>query len=368
MATAATAQAYTNNPLSSKTTGILVKNYYVDNIYYQEVIGTLDGGMYKRRKMGDTWSSWVQMATTSDNVASATKLATGRTLKVNLASTAASTAFNGTANITDIGVAGALSIANGGTGSTTAAAARTALGITPANIGAATSSHTHSYLPLSGGTVTGAIIINNNNSSGQISLFEDGEGGTLTIKSKNGTYQYHVDAYADEYIRMHTADLNPNGAYKQISWNGKTGELIADAVYGAVWNDYAEYRDQNEPLIAGHIAYCDDNGKLKYTTKRLQKFEGVISDTFGFAIGETDECKTPLAVSGRVLVYCDPEDDFHSGDCVCAGPNGIAYRMTREEIMMYPDRIVGVVSEIPTYERWGSGDVEVNGRIWIKVK
>lgn len=139
-------------------------------------------------------------------------------------------------------------------------------------------------------------------------------------------------------------------------------------LYGAAWNDYAEFRDQNAPLIAGYIAYCDDDGKLKYTTERLQKFEGVVSDTFGFAIGKTDECKTPLAVSGRVLVYCDPEDHFHSGDCVCAGPDGKAYRMTREEVTMYPDRIVGVVSEIPTYERWGTGNVEVNGRIWIKVK
>lgn len=150
--------------------------------------------------------------------------------------------------------------------------------------------------------------------------------------------------------------------------NYSASTVYAGAIYGAVWNDYAEFRDQNEPLTAGYIAYCDDDGKLKYTTERLQKFEGVVSDTFGFAIGETDECKTPLAVSGRALVYCDPEDHFHSGDCVCAGPDGKAYRMTREEIAMYPDRIVGVVSEIPTYERWGSGDVEVNGRIWIKVK
>lgn len=94
----------------------------------------------------------------------------------------------------------------------------------------------------------------------------------------------------------------------------------------------------------------------------------MVSDTFGFSIGETDECKTPLAVSGRVLVYCDPEDHFHAGDCVCAGPNGIAYRMTREEIIEFPDRIVGIVSEIPTYETWGTGNVAVDGRIWIKVR
>lgn len=43
-------------------------------------------------------------------------------------------------------------------------------------------------------------------------------------------------------------------------------------------------------------------------------------------------------------------------------------KMTREEICEWPDRIVGIVSEIPEYERWGSGNVEVNDRIWIKVK
>jgi hypothetical protein len=42
--------------------------------------------------------------------------------------------------------------------------------------------------------------------------------------------------------------------------------------------------------------------------------------------------------------------------------------MTREEITYYPDRIVGVVSEIPDYEVWGTGNVNVDNRIWIKVK
>lgn len=46
---------------------------------------------------------------------------------------------------------GTCPVAYGGTGATDAATART-------NIGAAASSHTHSYLPLSGGTMTGSII------------------------------------------------------------------------------------------------------------------------------------------------------------------------------------------------------------------
>lgn len=139
-------------------------------------------------------------------------------------------------------------------------------------------------------------------------------------------------------------------------------------LYGACWNDYAEYRNQIEEIKPGYITYSEDDGKLRLTTERLQAFEGIVSDTFGYAIGETEENKTPLAVSGRALVYCNPDDDFHSGDCVCAGPGGLAYRMTREEIVTFPDRIVGIVSEIPAYETWGTGNVNVNGRIWVKVR
>ena len=183
--------------------------------------------------------------------------------------------------------------------------------------------------------------------------------GTIQINAaSNGSYATSLSLEVQK---------NSSTAYS-ATLSASDGTWNATKVTGAVWNDYAEYRDQLETIEPGYIVYSEDDGKLRLTTKKLQKFEGVVSDTFGFAIGETDNCKTPLAVSGRVLVYANPEDEFHSGDSVCAGPNGLAYRMTREEIMMYPDRIVGVVSEIPTYETWGTGNVAVNGRIWIKVK
>ena len=57
----------------------------------------------------------------ANTTGSADTLGTGRTLKVDLTSTSASTAFDGSANITDIGVSGTLPVANGGTGLTSLA-------------------------------------------------------------------------------------------------------------------------------------------------------------------------------------------------------------------------------------------------------
>jgi len=148
---------------------------------------------------------------------------------------------------------------------------------------------------------------------------------------------------------------------------GVSKNIYGDKVYGSVWNDYAEYRVPGEENIEpGRVVYSGDDGKLHLTTGKLQFFEGVVSDTFGFAIGETSEATIPLAVAGRVLVYTDEE--LHAGNVVCAGPNGKVCKMTREEIAKYPDRIVGIVSEIPTYDTWGEKNIAVNNRIWIRIR
>lgn len=150
--------------------------------------------------------------------------------------------------------------------------------------------------------------------------------------------------------------------------------IEGNAVTGAVWNDYAECR-QAETQEAGYVLYETGFDDLKKTTERLQHFAGVSSDTWGFSQGETEKAKTPIAVAGRVLVYTyQDRNNYKPGDCVCAAPGGTVDIMTREEVIEYPDRIVGTVSCVPTYEEWGGGEgadrdpVKVNGRIWIKVK
>ena len=402
------------------------------------------------------------------NAATTTSLATGRTLKVALGSTSASTAFNGTANVHDIGVSGTLGAANGGTGNTSYTASRliyssSATKLSSSNVTisgynltsvttaadsiaykvgnsngtvslyAATNRGLYDntlggwliYLRASDstlrtsralyvdGTVTASNTITINRSTsiannysaklnftvtqtdnsisatGYIACFDDLDansyGVNMIVNATSGLYLTagegaagYLSTYpstgedvhicADSAIYFHT-NCNTTTNSTTSCYITTAGYIYGARVYGAVWNDYAEYRSQFENISAGRVAYCKNDGKLRITTERLQKFEGIVSDTFGFAIGETDNAKTPLAVSGRVLVYTyEPRDTFNSGDCVCAAPNGTVSKMSREEIVAYPDRIVGIVSEIPEYETWGTGEVPVNGRIWIKVK
>ena len=162
---------------------------------------------------------------------------------------------------------------------------------------------------------------------------------------------------------VHAGALDNTGIY--IDWSQGIDKAI---LMGAAWNDYAEYRNQVEAIPAGYCVASQDDGKVYKTTEKFQACDGIVSDTYGFSIGQTENSQTPLAVSGRVLAYCAGDiADYHAGDTVCAGPEGKIYKMTREEIREWPDRIVGVVSEIPTYDYW-NGTIPTKGRIWIKVK
>jgi len=149
------------------------------------------------------------------------------------------------------------------------------------------------------------------------------------------------------------------------------GTLTCDGkLYGAVWNDYAEYRQANstEP---GRVVIENGNDTLTLSTARLQPGAEIISDTFGFAIGQTDSAKTPIATSGRVLAYpyesCE-EFKANIGKPVCSGPNGTVSIMTQEEYEKYGYCAIGTISAVPDYEEWGSDSVAVNGRVWIRVR
>lgn len=153
-------------------------------------------------------------------------------------------------------------------------------------------------------------------------------------------------------------------------FNIANGSGTASQWYGAVWNDYAEYRE-SDTTQPGRCIIENGDDTLKLSTERLQRGAEIVSDTFGFAIGETDTCKTPIAASGRVLAYgYEDREQFksHIGYPVCSGPNGTVSIMTDEEEEKYPSRIIGYISAVPDYEIWGTGNVKVDGRIWIRIK
>lgn len=188
--------------------------------------------------------------------------------------------------------------------------------------------------------------------------------GGLTIPSHNGSWGMATLYGTDNLYFVYGSDVNYSAGTNNTTniTFGSGGQ-----VYGAVWNDYAEYR-QASTKEPGRCVVEKGDDTLELSTARLLPGANIVSDTFGFAIGETKNCTTPIAVSGRVLAYpYEPRNQFKAGDAVCSGPNGTVSIMTREEIKEYPERIIGTVSSIPTYKKWGTGDVSVNGRVWIKV-
>lgn len=174
---------------------------------------------------------------------------------------------------------------------------------------------------------------------------------------------------ANNYATIEIENMSQlSGSIKTLGGISAAKHIMGKKLFGAVFNDYAEYRQTNSAAPGRCVIEVGD-GNMITSTQRLQPGANIVSDTFGFAIGETTFAQTPIAVCGRVLAYpFEDKEMYKPGDAVCSGPDGTISKMTREEIKEWPDRIVGYVSEIPTYEYWGSDKVEVNGRIWIKIK
>ena len=226
------------------------------------------------------------------------------------------------------------------------------------------------YLPLSGGTLTGTFLgMQAPSSPNRMEMWVNDSDTCLTCtnNSTNNKMALTIKESSKELCwQYYTASTG--------SWETHKLWKSGDAVTGAVWNDYAEYRESDCEEF-GYVLMENGDDTLSKTTERLSHFAGISSDTWGFSQGETDKAKTPIAVAGRVLAYpYQNRNNYKPGDCVCAAPGGTVDIMTREEIINWPDRVVGTVSCVPDYEEWGGGKnadrdpVKVNGRIWIKVK
>lgn len=266
----------------------------------------------------------------------------------------------------------------------------------------------NSFVPTTGGTFTGDITIKKTttiadnypaqlvfsvvqsdnsltNTTSWIKVYDDHDtatngcnmviqaGGNMILgsgESANNCYTNLLKNSTAENMYI-TSDGNIYFYSNCGTWANHTTSVYINTsgvLYGACWNDYAEYR-KTTYTKPGHVVVEKGDGSLCQSWDRLLPGCEIVSDTYGFAIGETEECKTPIAVSGRVLAYpYEDRESYQPGDAVCSAPGGCVSRMTRQEITMYPERIIGTVSEIPEYDVWGEKDVKVDGRIWIRIR
>lgn len=241
------------------------------------------------------------------------------------------------------------------------------------------------YLKLSGGTMTGQI--NRTASSLGGSWIASRDNAIISVDASDSTSS---TAFSLARVKFSTKTYaigseragNNFGIYGWLNSRTENGTdwafYIADdtyfhcntRLYGAVWNDYAEYRSSSVTEPGRCIKEVGDD-TLELATERLQLGCEIISDTFGFAIGETENAQTPVASNGRVLAYpFENREEFkkHIGEPVCSGPNGTVSIMTEEEWQKYPHCIIGTISAVPNYEEWGTENIKVNGRIWIRIR
>jgi hypothetical protein len=193
--------------------------------------------------------------------------------------------------------------------------------------------HSHSYLPLTGGQLT----------------------GTLSISAAGNTK-------ADGYLYTGTTD--PTNSTR-LNYDGY---FYATRVYNTYLNDIADFQKVIGEQIPGKCYYDTLNGALICSARCQKSVIGILSDTFGIAAGvRNDPEYGPIAVAGWALAYVD--DVCEPGDVLTNGPNGNLVKMTREEKLECPERIVATYKKPETTEFWGpNNEIKVNGRHWVKVR
>lgn len=142
-------------------------------------------------------------------------------------------------------------------------------------------------------------------------------------------------------------------------------------VYNAVWNDLADLIpvDDECELEYGRC-YCFNGSKYYKSRKYLDDgIIGIHSDTAGFEMGHKEGFKElKCSVAGFVLAYVD--QIYEVGTLLTCDENGTLTKISNEDKINYPEKIIASYWKDEPEEYWGSEKkkVLVNGRKWVKVR
>ena len=204
------------------------------------------------------------------------------------------------------------------------------------------------------------------NSSGQLVVNVPWTDTKVTQTHSTGNTNYPILLKSSGIGAIATEVLYNSNIYV----NPSTGTLTASRVYGAVFNDYAEYRPCLEDILPGHIVVEDDNLDIvRLCNQRSPKKKMfVVSDTYGYCMGDSKN-SVPISLSGRVLVcFNGNRDKLKVGDYLGCDKDGKARKISRLRAFFNPRAVLGRVSHIPQADDiWGTNNTEVNGRVWVNL-
>ena len=166
-------------------------------------------------------------------------------------------------------------------------------------------------------------------------------------------------------------ELGRTGAVVISGGLGVQGDIHGSKVWGCVWNDFVDCIDvpESTDLEYGYC-YCFDGKNYYKSTEYLDDgIIGIHSDIAGFCMGIGEDRKQMnVAVAGFVLAYVDKE--YSVGTPLTCKENGILTKLKEKDISKNPHKVVGTFWKAESNEFWGAEgkEVEVNRRMWVKVK
>lgn len=192
----------------------------------------------------------------------------------------------------------------------------------------------------------------------------------FTVASTTKVKNLNADLVDDKYVAT-TATANTIVSRDEVGGINATtvtatGNISGGKVYGAVWNDIADFLEvPDDTIIEFGKVYTRSKDKVEQTTKVNQKAIGIASDTFGLSIGKKGKGKEiPIALGGWVLAYVDKVYDF--GTELVATKNGGLTKASLITSMFRSNRVVAIFDRKEEMKEWNG--VEVKGRHWVKVK